>query len=45
MLALVVAFMLAAVWLAPRIWRGLRALLQRGRRWLSGSPPAAAPST
>jgi hypothetical protein len=41
MVALVVAFVATVAWLAPRVWRGLRALFRRAARWMRGSPPAA----
>jgi len=40
LLALVVV---AMVWLLPKIWRGVRLLYARIRRWLGGAPIAAGP--
>ncbi len=40
MLSLVLAFVLVVAWLTPRLWRGLVALFERTRRWMSGAPPA-----
>lgn len=37
-LALLVLFVILLVWLLPRLWRGIRALLRRIRGWLPGGP-------
>ena len=40
-LALLVVFAALAIWLLPRIWRGLRRVWARLRRWLSGRESTA----
>jgi hypothetical protein len=43
-LVLVVSFVLLALWLLPRLWRGVRLVLRRLRGWLQGNTaPAARP--
>ena len=43
-LVLVVSFALLALWLLPRLWRGVRLVLRRLRGWLQGNTaPAARP--
>jgi hypothetical protein len=46
MLCFVLAFVIAAAWMAPKVWRGLRALFTRTRRRLGGQSggPTAGPS-
>lgn len=39
--AMLVAFLLLAVWLLPRIWRAIKAVARRIRDWLRGDPPTA----
>jgi hypothetical protein len=41
-LALLGGFVALAVWLLPRLWRGIRALLARLAQFFRGRPPAAA---
>ena len=41
MVTFVVVFVAGVAYLAPRIWRALRAMFRRAARWLSGSPPQA----
>ncbi len=45
-LAILIAFIIAMIWLLPKIWRGVRAVFTRLSRWLSGQrgPAPAAPS-
>ena len=38
--ALMVAFLLLAAWLLPRIWRAIKAVARRIRQWLRGDTPA-----
>jgi hypothetical protein len=38
--ALMVAFLLLAAWLLPRIWRAIKAVVRRIRQWLKGDTPA-----
>jgi len=38
MLGFVATFVLAAAWMAPKVWRGLRTLFRRARRRLGGEP-------
>jgi hypothetical protein len=42
MLVMVVTFVGAVVWMAPKVWRGLVALFRRLQRFVSGRPPAPA---
>jgi hypothetical protein len=43
-LVLVVSFVLLALWLLPRLWRGVRLVLRRLRGWLqANTAPAARP--
>jgi hypothetical protein len=45
MLCFVLAFVLAVAWMAPKVWRGLRALFSRARNRLGGqSGPTAGPA-
>ena len=37
--ALMVAFLLLAAWLLPRIWRAIKAVVRRIRQWLQGDTP------
>ena len=37
---LMVAFLLLAAWLLPRIWRAITAVVRRIRQWLKGETPA-----
>ena len=37
---LMVAFLLLAAWLLPRIWRAIKAVVRRIRQWLKGETPA-----
>ena len=39
-LALLVVFVALAIWLLPKIWRGLRRGAARIRGWLGGAEPA-----
>src|SRR3546814_48491 len=46
-LVLMAAFVLLAIWLLPKIWRGLKAVYRKVRGWLGGkadepAPPSAA---
>lgn len=44
-LALLVLFIALMIWLLPRLWRGIRALFRRIRRWLGNEPaPPATPA-
>jgi hypothetical protein len=38
--ALLVAFLLLAAWLLPRIWRAIKAVVRRIRQWLKDGTPA-----
>jgi len=38
--ALMVAFLVLAAWLLPRIWRAIKAVVRRIRQWLQGDTPA-----
>lgn len=40
MIVLVVGFVATIIWMAPRVWRGLRTIFRRAGRLFSGSPPA-----
>ena len=44
MLVLVVLFVATTVWLAPKIWRRMRALFGRVGRWFSGPQATATPA-
>jgi len=41
-LVLLTAFIVLAAWLLPKIWRGVRRVLERIRRYLSGDPSTPA---
>ena len=43
-LALLAGFIVAMIWLLPRIWRGVRAVFRRLARWFSGSPEPHGPA-
>ncbi len=39
--ALIIAFVLLAVWLLPRLWRAIKAIIARIRSWFGGKPAVA----
>lgn len=43
-LVLLALFVALVIWLLPRLWRLLRALFERLRRWFGGGDPARTPS-
>ncbi len=43
--AMMIAFLLLAIWLLPRIWRAIKAVARRVRDWLRGTPPGPGTET
>ena len=39
--ALMIAFIIFAIWILPKIWRAIKAVIRKMRAWLSGDSPAA----
>lgn len=39
--ALMIAFIIFAIWILPKIWRAIKAVIRKMRAWLRGDSPAA----